>query len=890
MTIALLQTKLYVPPVRPNLVSRPRLVEQLTAGLGQSSSGFARRLTLISAPAGFGKTTLVAEWLNHLEFPYTWLSLDAGDNDPVRFIIYLIAALQNADESIGQAAQSLLGAPQPPSLESLMTLLINDIAAAPEPLALVLDDYHAIHAAWIHEALEFLVAHLPPRLHLVVVTRQDPPLPVPRLRVRGQVTELCEDDLRFTPEEAGSFLNQALGSTLDAQTITTLGARTEGWIAGLQLAALSMRGKPTDRIAEFVGLFSGSHRHVIDYLAEEVLGQQSDEIRDFLRKTSILDRLTPPLCDALTGRQDSQALLRQLDQDNLFLVPLDDQRQWYRYHHLFADFLRTELGPETLAGLHSKAAGWLVAHDLLPEAVQHTLASGDTGEAARVISLAAEGAFRTASLVTLEGWLDALPDETVRADSELAAYKGFVLFFAGRTGQASDYVRAAEGSLPLDASPAISGRLLCLKAHLALPLNTPDAVLELSNEALAHLDPSDAVFRNLALNLLGQVLEMQGDVVAAAKVYGEAAHGERGAGNQVGALVVLTNLVFSLNELGRRREALAVCQQAIEEAAAQPQQLLSVSEGMYLSWSLLSYEANELRKASKQVERALELVKRVNIVDGVLWGWYILARVHLARGEIENMRQVAQKGRQCAAHRDVYEAKETWFSALEAQASLLEGDLAAAERWAEAAGFSPTDTPHHWDEFAYLTYVRLLLTQRRLEAAQTLLTTMERSAQAAGRHRKLITIYLQQALAQRALGHRKPALARVEGALHLAAPEGYVRAFLDEDSAIVALLAQLRTRLTGTAASEFVDRVLEGAAAAGAEPPIPPVQALVEPLSERELEILRLIAAGRSNPEIADMLYLSLNTVKWHVKNLYSKLNVGSRIEAVACAQELELL
>jgi LuxR family maltose regulon positive regulatory protein len=878
MFTPLLTTKLYIPPIRPELVSRPRLIERLDAGVDC-------KLTLVSAAAGFGKTMLVAEWLNRLQRPCTWLSLDKGDNDPVQFVTYLIAALQAVDEGIGQAALSLLGAPQLPPIESLVRLLINDIAASPQPFVLVLDDYGAIHNEAIHETVEFLIEHQPSQVQLVLVTRQDPPLPLPRLRVRRQMVEIGEQDLRFTTEEAGDFLKQALGLDLDPQIIAALEARTEGWIAGLQLAALSVQGRSADRIAGFVDLFRGSHRHVIDYLAEEVLAQQSDEIRDFLCQTSILDRLTAPLCDEVTGRSDSKEVLRQLDRANLFLIPLDDQRQWYRYHHLFADFLRTELDAETQASLHWRASHWLARQGLLPEAVKHALVARDWDLAVRTVALASEEAFRFGSLATLQSWLDALPDEMVRADSELATYQGYVLFFTGQTSQAFAFVVAAEQNLRPDAAPPSRGRLLSLKAHMALCSDDLDAAVEYAREALACLDPSNAVFRNLTSNLLGQVLETKGDVVAAADVYHEAARSVRGVSNQVGALVVLTNLVFALNELGRRREAVAICQRALEERTLLPGSALPVTEGICLAWSLLSYEANELELAREQAMRALDLAEQTNITDGVVWGRLILARVHLACGELAAARQVTREGQQYVADRDIYEGKAQAFAAVEAQASLLEGDLSAAARWAQAAGFSPADTPHHWDEPQYFAYVRVLLAQGRLEDAKQLLDTMERSARQGERLRKLITIYLLQAVAHRAAGETEQAMALVEKALDLAAPEDYRRAFLDEGPAIVDLLPRVRHLAPG-----FVSHVLEAAPAKDGGPPVPQAQALIEPLSERELEILRLIAAGRSNPEIAELLYLSLNTVKWHAKNLYGKLHVGSRIEAVARAQELELL
>ena len=507
MVSPLLATKLYIPPVRSGLVPRPRLSERLDAGADA-------KLTLVSAAAGFGKTTLVAEWVNRTEIPCTWLSLDGGDNDPVQFLTYLIAALQAVDEEIGRTVEGLLGAHQLPSLEALITPIINDVAALPQPFLLVLDDVHVIHEEAITQAIEFLIEHQPPQLRLLLLTRQDPPLPLSRLRVRGQLVEIGEADLRFTAGEAGAFLEQALALDLEPEIVSTLKARTEGWIAGLQLAALSVRGKPGDAVAEFVSRFGGSNRHVIDYLAEEVLAMQREDVRDFLCQTSILDRLTASLCDAVTGRDDGQEMLRHLDGANLFLIPLDDRRAWYRYHRLFADFLLTELDETARSRLHARAADWFVAQGLHSEAVQHALASGDQDRAASTVVLASAGAFRQGSFATLQGWLDALPDEVVRGDHELATYQGWLGFFAGAPQKAAIYASAAERSLPPDATLASRGRLLSLQAHVALSHGQPDAAVQYGKEALARFDQEDFLFRNLTSNLLGQILEATGDVVA----------------------------------------------------------------------------------------------------------------------------------------------------------------------------------------------------------------------------------------------------------------------------------------------------------------------------------------------------------------------------------------
>ncbi|MBN1978105.1 MAG: hypothetical protein JW918_11980 [Anaerolineae bacterium] len=471
MPTPLLTTKLYIPPPRPDLVPRLRLVERLDDGLR-----LGHRLTLIAAPAGFGKTTLATEWIHTLEahrdapLQVAWLSLDEGDNDPARFFTYLIAALRQLDTGVCQATQSLLGSPQMPPTESLATTLVNDIAAIPSPFVLVLDDYQLIHNALIHDALAFLLDHQPPHMHLLVATRTDPPLSLPRLRVRGHVTEVRADDLRFTEEEAATFLNRALRLELDAEDIAALEARTEGWIAGLQLAALSMQGKGD--VDSFIEAFSGSNRHVIDYLAEEVLAQQQEKIRDFLHQTSILERFCAPLCDVVReGSADSSAILEHLEHQNLFLVPLDDRREWYRYHRLFADFLRTELAREQSATLHLRAARWFEAHDLLPEAVNHALAhavaTGDTDEAVRIVTLAGSRALSEGALATLLGWLDALPDEVVRASGWLTSFKAWCLLMTGQSEMAISYIQSAEATLEHGGSSVDRGRVLGLRCTVS---------------------------------------------------------------------------------------------------------------------------------------------------------------------------------------------------------------------------------------------------------------------------------------------------------------------------------------------------------------------------------------------------------------------------------------
>jgi LuxR family maltose regulon positive regulatory protein len=878
----LLSTKLYVPPPRAELVSRPRLVERLRAGL-------TRKLTLVSAPAGFGKTTLITEWL-HSTAPapaVAWLSLEVSDNDAVRFIRYLVAALQTINQEVGRAVEPLLGSPQVPALESLVTLLINDFAAIPQSFVFVLDDYHAIHLPAIHQAVEFLIEHQPPQMHLLLSTRQDPPLPLPRLRVGGQVTEIREQDLRFTPRETTRFLHELLGSDLDPNLLATLQARTEGWIAGLQLAALSMRGRSTEQRTAFVQAFSGSHRHVIDYLADEVLAQQPAETRQFLRQTSILERLCAPLCDTLTGRSDSATLLQQLEEANLFLVPLDERRLWYRYHRLFADVLRTDLDADVEAALHQTAARWFAEHELLSEAAEHALASGDSRAAVPIVAQAAGPAFQAASFTTLNSWLDALPEEALLSHGELATYRGMAAFFTGAFDEAVTYAGAAERCFSPGRPSPSQGRMLCLRAHVRLSQAAFEDAVRIAREATVSLSNQDLLFRSLTLNVLGQALEWQGYLVEAADAYrGGALIGQR-AGNQVGALAALTNLLFSLNALGRRREALALSQQVAPDARQSAGKELSLAEGVYLAWSLLSYEGNHLDLAAEQISRVLPLCEQANISDAILWGLYIRAKIALARGDLQATRRICREGRQQATRLDLDAIHGARFAALEALVCLDEGDLVACGRLLHTAGRMAAAVRHHWQDSITLARCRLLLAQGQPGEAQALLSDLERQAQQGARSRTLLAIHTLQALAHHATGHRTTALDRLSAAVRQAAPEGYRRVFLNEGLALRRLLPQVRSQAPG-----FVDELL---AAFGQQSPMTEQKAvqstrLLEPLTEREIQILRLIAAGRSNPEIAGQLYLSLNTVKWHVKNRYGKLQVSNRVEAAARAQELKIL
>jgi LuxR family maltose regulon positive regulatory protein len=841
----------------------------------------AHKLTLIAAPPGYGKTTLLSIWTRESALPAAWLSLDVDDNDPSLFLQYLIAALQSIHPQVGRASLSQLKSPQLSSQTAILPSLINDLANIQDNFVLILDDYHWIEQQEIHDSLNYLIDHMPPQMHFVVASRSDPPLQLSRLRVRNQLLEIRQSDLRMNPEEASNFLNQCMELNLSPEQVEILGSRTEGWIAGLQLAALSLKGK--DDIDTFIQTFSGSHRFVIDYLADEVIASQSSEVKSFLRKTAILDRFSAPLCDELTGQGDSKDILRYLEETNLFLIPLDEQREWYRYHHLFLDYLRIDTEEQTQKSLHVKASQWFLSQGLYSEAVKHGIYSGDDDQAIRAISQAAPLAIEQATFASLFGWFDTLPDPIVRQNGLLSLYKGFALFFTESYREALPYARAAQDNLPPDLPASIQGHLLCIQAHMALFRGDLKDVIRYAREALEYLSDEDTFFRSLTLNILGQVLEMKGDVVSAVDVYRQGFDSGYQAGEIIGTMVVFTNLVISLNELGRLREANALCHQLYSEIGPEAFAGESLANAIYLPWSHLTYEVNQLEEARKQAQIALDALNKNNITQGVILSQYVLARVYRIDQDWDRFSQLIQDGIQLAKRTGTANTHGAWFSALEAEANLKLGDIGAVNRWVERVGFKPEDKPHHWIEWSYFTYSRFLLSQNRVQEAQQILKTMGKSAQEGHRLRKLITIYLLMALADLAQDDRNSALHHLEEALSIAAPQGYQRAFLDEDQLILEMLPEVRH-----IAPEFVDDLLANLPTVPA--PALKIDQLYEPLSERELEVLRLVAKGYSNRQIAEALFVTLGTVKKHLNNVFSKLQVKNRTQAVARARELTLL
>lgn len=826
MAMPVLATKLFVPPPRVNAVARDRLVRTLQNGL---ASG--RKLTLISAPAGFGKTTLVSEWLAEAERadPATrvaWVSLDENDNDPARFFTYLLAALSRAEPALGVTEFD----PQVP-LDETLAALINQLASGEHRIILVLDDFHLIEDATIRDAIAFLIDHLPPQLQLTLASRSDPLLPLARLRTRDELTELRATDLRFTPEEAASFLNRAMGLSLSPQDVAALETRTEGWIAGLQLAALSMRDQ-TD-IPGFIADFAGSNRFVVDYLIEEVLQRAVYDVREFLCQTSILDRLSGPLCDAVTGQTGGSDMLEALERANLFVVPLDGRREWYRYHHLFADVLRSRLlahGPEYEAALHERASEWFESHDSPDEAVAHALAASDFPRAARLIEAAIPGVRKTRQDAQVLRWIAQLPEETIARMPVLCVFSAWACILRGNLGEVEVWLARAErlvadgdhDSADGDELRALPVTAALYRAAVAQAGGDLEGVQTQAQRARDLSVPEDHLGRGAAAGMLGLAAAARGDLGAGVLAFRESAAELRLAGNLTDSLSTATVVADMLVPLGRLREAVRAYEEALR---------IATEEGL----------------ADGRGEPPV-----ADLHSG-------LAELLVERGDLESAREHLATAEALGEHAFSPEHRFRWFVAM-ARLREVEGDaeaaldlLASAERHYRR-GFFPDARP------IAMVRARILIEQGRLDDAALLIAEQGLSLDDEPSY-----------LAE--FGHLT--LARL---LVARGDTGGATALLDR------LLAAARAG--GRAGSVTEILAVRGAASSAALAPV----ASPEGLSERERDVLRLLATELSGPEIARQLYVSLNTMRTHTKHIFEKLGVNSRTAAVRRGRELDLL
>jgi LuxR family maltose regulon positive regulatory protein len=884
MSAPIIATKLYIPPPRPDIVFRPRLVERLNEGLH-------RKLTLISAPAGFGKTTLVSEWVAGCERPSAWLSLDEGDNDPARFLAYLVAALRTVAENIGKGVLGMLQSPQPPPAESILTALLNEISALPGDFVLILDDYHVIDAKPVEDILAFLVEHLPPRMRLVIATREDPQLPLARLRARGQLTELRVTDLRFTASEAAEFLNHKMGLKLSAEDVTALEVRTEGWIAGLQLAAISLQGQKD--VTGFIKSFTGSHHFVLDYLVEEVLQQQSESVQAFLLRTSILDRMCGPLCDAvlLDPSGSGQQTLAYLEHANLFIVPLDNERRWYRYHHLFADLLRQRLHHTTasfkademmgVAELHKRASAWYEENGLELEAFHHATAANDIERAERLIEGKGMPLHFRGAVVPVLSWLKSLPTSVLDDNPSLWTSYASVLLVTGQVTRVEPALRSAETALqkmePDDKSRDLIGRIAAIRATTATTLNQVETIIEQSRRALKHLHPNNLAFRTSTIWKLGYAYHLQGDRAAASQAYREVISIGQASGNMIFTLLAITGLGILQEAENQLYLAAQTYRRVLQMFGDHP---LPFASEAYLGLARLHYEWNDLDSAQHRAQQSVELARLIEYTDRVVACEVFLARLKLARGDAAGAAAMLAKAGQ-SARRNNFEYRMPELVAAQVLALIHQGNLTAAAELAQAH-----ELP--------ISQARVNLSLGDAAAALAALEPPRRQAESKGWEDERLKVMVLQAVALHAHGETKKAVELLGEALALAEPGGFIRLFIDEGIPMAHLLSEAIAHGIMPDYARKLLAVFETEKRKSNDkstlPPVPPVQPLIEPLTQREIEVLQLIAQGLSNREIGERLFVALSTVKGHNQNIFDKLQVKRRTEAVARARQMGLL
>ncbi|MEM7536778.1 MAG: LuxR C-terminal-related transcriptional regulator [Chloroflexota bacterium] len=933
MSIPILTTKLYIPSTQSTLVTRSCLVERLMTGV----SG---KLTLVSAPAGFGKTTLVSEWLAASRQPAAWYSLDDGDNDLTRFLAYFVASLQatfpNAP-NLGAGTMVLLQSPQPPSIETMLTTLLNEITNIPESFMLVLDDYHVIDTSEIDNMLIFLLEHLPPQMHLVITTREDPALPLARLRARGHLTEVRAADLCFTFDEADQFFNQVMGLALSSTQIEALSTRTEGWIAGLQLAAISMRGRTdtgkteNNSVERFVHAFTGSHHFILDYLIEEVLQQQPAPIRSFLLQTSILNRLHGALCDAVTQQGDGRGMLSTLERSNLFIVPLDDQRQWYRYHHLFADVLQTRLQeeqPEHVSLLHQRASVWYEQNSLQADAIHHALAAKDFARVADLAELVWREMDRQLQTDRWLSWVQAIPETLLQTRPVLSVGYAWSLLNEGEIEAAEPYLRDAEqwrNTLSDQSGQSESNRMVVVdqaefcslpatiasaRAYQAQTRGDVDSTMVYARQALDFFPEDDALSRAVPAAILSLSYWGRGELEASHQWLTTAMAGFQTTGNKVAAISGTFGLADMRIAQGRLNEAVRTYERSLKLVASymnppdtnitdinstkQDKFVLQGTADLHLGLSMLHHERGEVEAAREQLATSTSFELHAALPDFPYRLCIAKARLKASQAAFDDAIALLDEAERLYYPTPIPIVRPV--AALRAKVWIAQGRLAEAWAWVREQDLSVEDDLSYLREFEHMTLVRLFIAQHRetpthsdLHQAMGLLDRLLQAAEMQGRMGSVIELLVLQALAHDALADRSSALTSLARALTIAEPEGYLRLFVDEGQPMQMLLSKCLTQ--GTMPTYVTHLLAVMPAQINEEAPAhDPNQQLIEPLSKRELEVLRLLALGHTNQALADELVIALSTVKKHVNNIFGKLGVASRTQAVNRARELGLL
>jgi len=864
-------------------------------------------LTLVAAPAGYGKTTLLSEGIRDSSMPVGWLTLDENDNDPAHFWSYLISALQTVQVDIGKSAWGLLQSQQAPPIESISTIIVNEMSEVNEDFALVLDDYHMIEAQPIHDSMNFLLNHLPLQAHLVIASRTDPLLPLARLRAQNQLVEVRADDLRFTSEEATAFLNDVMNLRLSDEDVTTLESRTEGWIAGLQLAAISMQG--LENVSAFIAEFSGSSRYILDYLVEEVLHRQEVGIQSFLLETSILDRFTASLCNAVTGRNDSQEILAQLEGINLFLMPLDSERRWYRYHHLLADLLRNQFmlsQKERMTELHLRASQWFEQEGLTGEAIDYSLHAKDHERAASLIeSVAPTMVIHSYNTIVLS-WLKKLPNEMIIDRPWLSLSSAIANSLTGHSNTVELFLHSAESAMskiedqyPDKTFPdhaRIRSRVRAVRIYETIIQGNIQHAIELCHESLQYPPEDDLVAHAAVVGNLGWSYWFMGDLQAARQYFEEAAQLGQSSNHPYVTILSTCYLADIYRLYGHLYQAAEKYREAIRLGTQlEGENPLPLTGEAYIGLSRLFFEWNDIGEAIRHANIGTKLAESGGVITSIVIGYLMLAWQNQACGNINASLEALHRAEGIPLE-SIDSHTLCITSAWKARLSLTQGNLNTANRWItrQEPELNLRDIPEFLSELPYLTLVRLRIAQGEVDEIPDLLECLRQKVEEEKRTGSLIEILALQSVAWQAQGDLDQALATLEHALSLAEPEGYVRTFVDEGEPMAKLLRLAASRgitkkyvrkllASFYLGSESQSRVLpaEGAAI---------MSDLVEPLSERELEVLRLIVAGMSNREIGEKLIIGEGTVKTHINNIYGKLDVQSRTQAIARARELSLL